>query len=102
MIDSWLLAPGSYDDRKPMVALLENRKGLAIIGDKGYVDQDLENRLWESGEHLLMSLKRGNQAPWPDGIRASLVFYAIVLRPHLAFWEQFLILNVLNLALYLG
>lgn len=72
MIDTWLLAPGSYDDRKPMVALLENRKGLSIIGDKGYVGVDVENRLWESGEHLLMSLKRGNQDPWPDGIQRIL------------------------------
>ena len=72
MIDTWLLAPGSYDDRKPMIALLENRKGLGIIGDKGYVGKDVAKRLWESGEHLLLSLKKGNQAPWPDGIQRIL------------------------------
>ena len=73
MVDTWLLAPGSYDDRKPMVALLENRASLSIIGDKGYVGEDVANRLWESGEHLLLSLKRSNQKEqWPDGIQRIL------------------------------
>ena len=73
MIDSWLLAPGSYDDRKPMSALLEQRNGLALIGDKGYVSQELADRLWEGGEHLLLALKRDNQKErWPDGIQRVL------------------------------
>ena len=73
MIDTWLLAPGSYEDRKPMAALLEKRRGLSIIGDKGYVSQELENRLWEDGEHLLLALKRDNQKEqWPSGIQRIL------------------------------
>ena len=73
MIDSWLLAPGSYDDRKPMAALLENRQGLGVIGDKGYVSQELADRLWEDGEHLLFALKRDNQKEqWPTGIQKLL------------------------------
>jgi hypothetical protein len=73
MIDAWLLAPGSYEDRKPMVALLENRQGLGVIGDKGYVSQELEDRLWTEGEHLLLSLKRDNQKEqWPKGIQKIL------------------------------
>lgn len=73
MIDTWLLAPGSYDDRKPMSALLENRQGLGIIGDKGYVSQDLAERLWEEGDHLLLVLKRDNQKEqWPPGIQKIL------------------------------
>ena len=73
MVDTWLLAPGSYDDRKPMAALLENRQGLSIIGDKGYVGEDLANRLWEDGEHLLLALKKDNQTEqWPDGIQRIL------------------------------
>jgi len=73
MIDSWLLAPGSYDDRKPMAALLENRQGLGVIGDKGYVSQDLADRLWEDGEHLLLALKRDNQKKqWPEGVQKIL------------------------------
>lgn len=75
MIDTWLLAPGSYSDRKPMVALLENRQGLGIIGDKGYVSQDLAERLWEEGEHLLLALKKDNQKEqWPSGIQKILSY----------------------------
>lgn len=73
MIDTWLLAPGSYDDRKPMAALLENRQGLGLIGDKGYVSQDLGERLWDEGEHLLLALKKDNQKEqWPTGIQKIL------------------------------
>lgn len=73
MIDNWLLAPGSYDDRKPMAALLENRQRLGVIGDKGYVSQDLADRLWQDGEHLLLALKRDNQKEqWPKGIQKLL------------------------------
>lgn len=31
MIDTWLLANGSYDDRKAMAALLENSQGWASL-----------------------------------------------------------------------
>jgi len=73
MIDTWLLAPGSYEDRKPLVALLEERQGLGIIGDKGYVSDELESRLWQVGEHLLLALKRKNQQDqWPSGIQKIL------------------------------
>jgi len=73
MIDAWLLAPGSFEDRKPLIPLLEDRQKLGVIGDKGYVSEDLEERLWEEGEHLLLALKRKNQtAQWPDGIQRLL------------------------------
>jgi hypothetical protein len=73
MIDTWLLAPGSYDDRKPMTALLENQQGLGVIGDKGYVSADLEDRLWQEGEHLLLALKRDNQkVQWPAKVQTIL------------------------------
>jgi len=73
MIDTWLLAPGSYDDRKLMIPLLEERKGLKVIGDKGYVSEDLEDRLWQEGEHILLALKRSDQKEqWPAGIQKIL------------------------------
>lgn len=73
MIDTWLLAPGSYEDRKPLIALLEGRQRLGIIGDKGYISADLEDRLWELDEHLLLALKRKNQEDqWPVGIQKIL------------------------------
>jgi hypothetical protein len=73
MIDTWLLAPGSYEDRKPMSALLENRHGIGLIADKGYVSQELADRLWDEGQHLLLALKRDNQKErWPKGIQSIL------------------------------
>ena len=52
-------------------ALLEDRQGLSVIGDKGYVSQDLEDCLWEVSEHLLLALKRKNQQ-WLSGIQKIL------------------------------
>lgn len=73
MIDTWLLAPGSYEDRKPLIPLLEDRQSLGVIGDKGYVSDDLADRLWEAGDHLLLALKRKNQSEqWPTGIQRIL------------------------------
>ncbi|MEM7537629.1 MAG: IS982 family transposase [Chloroflexota bacterium] len=73
MIDTWLLAPGSFDDRVPLPALLEDRQGIRIIGDKGYILADLEEQLWDTGEHLLLALKKKNQkVQWPDGIQKIL------------------------------
>ena len=73
MIDTWLLAPGSFDDRVPLPALLEDRQGIRIIGDKGYISAELEEQLWDTGEHLLLALKKKNQkVQWPDGIQKIL------------------------------
>jgi hypothetical protein len=73
MIDTWLLAPGSYESRKPFIPLLEGRQGLSLIGDKGYVSDELEDRLWHVGHHLLLALKRNNQKQqWPAGIQKIL------------------------------
>ena len=56
-----------------MVALLEERQGLAIVGDKAYVSAELADRLWEQGNHLLLALKRDNQkVQWPTGIQKIL------------------------------
>ena len=73
MIDTWLLAPGSYEDRKPLISLLEGQQGLSLIGDKGYVSDELEDRLWAVGHQLLLALKRKNQKQqWPVGIQKIL------------------------------
>ena len=72
LIDQWLLAPASYPD----VKVLEGWCGqhdLVIIGDKGYVDADLEDRLWQTRRIQLLPLRRKNQkAQWPDDIRRIL------------------------------
>lgn len=70
MVDTWLLAPGSYEDRKPLIALLEARQGRGLISDKGYLSEELEERLWDVGDHLLLALRRKNQKEqWPATIQ---------------------------------
>ncbi len=73
MLDEWLMAPGSYPDGKVLPALTENDFHLIYIGDKGYVDADLEQQLWDDGEHHLLALRRDNQLEqWPAGIQRIL------------------------------
>lgn len=71
MIDRWVLAPASYDDREPLPVLLETQVACVVLADKGYVSGDLEAHLWQAGEHLLLALKRRNQhVQWPSDIQA--------------------------------
>ena len=73
LIDEWLLAPASYPDAKVLEALVLDQHDLAIIGDKGYVDADLEERLWLTRRIHLLPLRRDNQKEqWPDDIRRIL------------------------------
>jgi hypothetical protein len=73
MLDEWLLAPGSYSDLKVLPALCDGYHDLIYIGDKGYVDAQTEDRLWERGRHLLLPLRRDNQHhQWPAGIQRIL------------------------------
>ena len=73
LIDEWLLAPASYPDAKVLEALVLDQHDLAIIGDKGYVDADLEERLWLTRRIHLLPLRRDNQKmQWPDDIRRIL------------------------------
>lgn len=54
-------------------ALVRGQHDLAIIGDKGYVDADLEERLWLTRRVHLLPLRRDNQKEqWPDDIRRLL------------------------------
>lgn len=73
MVDTWLLAPASYEDRQPLATLLDEQQALLLIGDKGYVSADLEERLWQADEHLLLALKRKNQkSQWPSDVQRLL------------------------------
>lgn len=73
MLDEWVLAPGSYPDLKVFPALCEGHTDLIYIGDKGYVGEETEDRVWEQAGHLLLPLRRDNQrTQWPDGIQKIL------------------------------
>lgn len=73
LIDEWLLAPASYVDGKVLEALVENQHALILIGDKGYTDADLEERLWQTRRIQLLPLRRKNEKrQWTAEIRAIL------------------------------
>lgn len=73
MIDEWLLAPASFVDGKVLEALVENQSDLVLIGDKGYTDADLEERLWQTRRIQLLPLRRTNETrQWTEDIRKIL------------------------------
>ena len=73
LIDEWLLAPASLVDGAVLEALVENQHALILIGDKGYTDADLEERLWQTRQIQLLPLRRKNEKrQWPAEIRAIL------------------------------
>jgi hypothetical protein len=73
LIDEWLLAPASFVDGKVLEALVENQSDLVLIGDKGYTDADLEERLWQTRRIQLLPLRRKNEKrQWSAEIRQIL------------------------------
>jgi hypothetical protein len=73
LIDEWLLAPASFVDGKVLEALVENQSDLVLIGDKGYTDADLEERLWQTRRIQLLPLRRKNEKrQWSEEIRQIL------------------------------
>lgn len=73
LIDEWLLAPASFVDGKVLEALLENQQDLTLIGDKGYTDAELEERLWQTRRIQLLPLRRKNEKrQWSEEIRQIL------------------------------
>lgn len=73
LIDEWLLAPASVPDGKVLEALVLDCRDLDIIGDKGYVDADLEDWLWDQrGIHLLPLRRENQKEQWADDIRRIL------------------------------
>ena len=73
LIDEWILAPASIPDGKAVNVLLENCTDLAVIGDKAYNDEELENRLWRKRRIQLLPLRKSNQMKqWPDHVRRAM------------------------------
>lgn len=73
LIDEWLLAPASFVDGKVLEALVENQRDLILIGDKGYTDADLEERLWQTRRIQLFPLRRKNEKrQWSKEMREIL------------------------------
>lgn len=73
LIDEWLLAPASLVDSQVLEALVHQQRDLVLIGDKGYTDADLEERLWRTRRIQLLPLRRRNEhRQWPEEIRQIL------------------------------
>jgi hypothetical protein len=46
---------------------------LAVIGDKAYNDEELEDRLWRKRRIQLLPLRKSNQKKqWPDVVRRAM------------------------------
>lgn len=68
-----MLAPAAVPDGKAVDALLENCIDLAVIGDKAYNDEDLEDRLWRNRRIQLLPLRKSNQKKqWPNEVRRAM------------------------------
>ncbi len=73
LIDDWLLAPAALHDVKVLAGLVEDRRDLVLLGDKGYIDSDLEEYLWRTRRIQLLPLRRDNQKnQWPAEVRQLL------------------------------
>lgn len=59
-ITNFILTAANIDDRDAVFDLIETNNSIKIIGDKGYINNDLKNSLAKEKEILLISLKRKN------------------------------------------
>lgn len=72
-ITTFEITPASTDDREGLRDMVENRSDLVILGDKGYVGENLTHEMKEQGI-CLMALKRSNsKTDWPKSVR-QLIF----------------------------
>ena len=72
-ITTFEITPASTDDREGLKDMVGGQSGLVILGDKGYVGQNLIKEMSDQGI-CLMALKRSNsKANWPKPVR-QLIF----------------------------
>lgn len=68
-ITSYEITPASVDDRAGLRDLTYNKTDITILGDKGYIDQNLTSELKHQNINL-MTLKRSNsKMKWPEAIQ---------------------------------
>ncbi len=72
-IATFEITPASTDDREGLRDMVESQSGLVILGDKGYIGENLTKEMSDQGI-CLMALKRSNsKADWPKPVR-QLIF----------------------------
>lgn len=72
-ITTFEITPASTDDREGLRDIVEGQSGLVILGDKGYIGENLTKEM--SGQGIcFMALKRSNsKSDWPKPVR-QLIF----------------------------
>ena len=72
-ITTFEITPASTDDREGLRDMTDGLSNITVLGDKGYVGENLNSEMKEQGI-CLMSLKRSNsKADWPKSVR-QLIF----------------------------
>ena len=72
-ITAFEITPASIDDREGLRDLVDGLSDITILGDKGYVGENLHDEMKEQNI-CLMSLKRSNSKNnWPKSVR-QLIF----------------------------
>ena len=72
-ITAFEITPASTDDREGLRDLTDGLSNITILGDKGYVGENIHDEMKEQGI-CLMSLKRSNSKDnWPKSVR-QLIF----------------------------
>ena len=61
LITDWLLIPGNADERDAAMVLVGRYRGLCVLGDKGFLDQDRQTQLAQHYQAALLTPKRANQ-----------------------------------------
>ena len=69
-VTNFLVTAANIDDRDALLELTSSHRSLQIIGDKGYVSDDLAKAIANEQSNLLFALKRKNSKdPYPKGLR---------------------------------
>jgi hypothetical protein len=70
VVDRWLLAPASLDDRAVMPYLVTDDAPRLFLADSGYISAPLERDLFlDCGHHILALRRRDQKAQWAETLR---------------------------------
>jgi hypothetical protein len=70
VVDRWLLAPASLDDRAVMPHLVTDDAPRLFLADSGYISAPLERDLFVDCGHRMLALRRRDQkVQWPRSLR---------------------------------
>ncbi len=73
LVLDFALAPASHSDGKLAAQLLEDKAGLTVLGDKGYINGPLQAHLAAHHDLTLLTPKRKNQrAPLPEALTQAI------------------------------